>query len=78
MLDLMYLGLKHFRMPQETCVFVPTVVSDGELGTMHVPTLLLIGEGEAIYDPAAALDRARGLSLISAANWCRGPITTCA
>jgi pimeloyl-ACP methyl ester carboxylesterase len=26
---------------------------------MHVPTLLLIGEGEAIYDPAAALDRAR-------------------
>ena len=59
MLDLMYLGLKHFRMPQETLRVVPTVFSDGELGAMHVPTLLLIGEGEAIYDPAAALDRAR-------------------
>jgi pimeloyl-ACP methyl ester carboxylesterase len=26
---------------------------------MHVPTLILIGEREVIYDAAAALDRAR-------------------
>jgi len=28
---------------------------------MHVPTLLLMGEDEVIYDPAAALERARRL-----------------
>jgi pimeloyl-ACP methyl ester carboxylesterase len=57
--ELTYLGLKHFRMPPETVQ--PTAFSDGELRTMHVPTLLLIGEDEVIYDPAAALARARRL-----------------
>jgi pimeloyl-ACP methyl ester carboxylesterase len=56
--DLMYLGLKHFRMPQE---IMPTVFSDGELRAMHVPTLLLLGDREVIYDPATALARARRL-----------------
>jgi pimeloyl-ACP methyl ester carboxylesterase len=60
-LDLMYLGLKHFRIPQETARVMPTVFSDGELRAMHVPTLLLIGDHEVIYDPAKALARAHRL-----------------
>ena len=56
--DLMYLGLKHFRMPQ---AIMPTVFSDGELRAMTVPTLLLLGDREVIYDPATALARARRL-----------------
>ena len=59
--EMMYLGLKHFRIPQETLRVVPTVFSDGELRAMHVPTLLLIGGREVIYDPAMALARARRL-----------------
>ena len=59
--DLMYLGVKHFRIPQETSRVMPTVSSDGELRAMHVPTLLLIGDREVIYDSAAALGRARRL-----------------
>jgi pimeloyl-ACP methyl ester carboxylesterase len=57
----MYLWLKHFRTPQETLRVVPTVFADGELRAMHVPTLLLIGDREVIYDPALALARARRL-----------------
>ena len=34
---------------------------DEELRSLHVPTLLLFGEGEVIYGPAAALIRARRL-----------------
>ena len=60
-LDLMYLGLKHFRLPPETLRVMPTVFSDDELRAMRVPTLLLMGEQEVIYDPAAALARARRL-----------------
>ena len=59
--ELMYLGLKHFRMPPETLRVMPTVFSDGQLRAMRVPTLLLIGEHEVICDPAAALARARRL-----------------
>jgi pimeloyl-ACP methyl ester carboxylesterase len=59
--QLTYLGLKHFRMPPETLRIAPTAFSDAELRAMHVPTLLLMGEDEVIYDPAAALERARRL-----------------
>jgi pimeloyl-ACP methyl ester carboxylesterase len=57
--ELTYLGLKHFRMSPETLRITPTAFSDGQLRAMHVPTLLLMGEDEVIYDPAAALERAR-------------------
>ena len=57
-LDLMYLGLKHFRMPPETLRVMPTVFSDDELRAMPVPTLLLIGDHEVISDPKKALARA--------------------
>jgi pimeloyl-ACP methyl ester carboxylesterase len=60
-LELMYLGLKHFRVPQETLRVVPNLFSDDQLRAMRVPTLLLIGDHEVICDPAAALARARRL-----------------
>ena len=60
-LDLIYLGLKHFRMPFETARVLPAVVSDEQLRSMTVPTLLLIGDHEVISDPARALGRARRL-----------------
>lgn len=61
MLEMMYLGLKHFRMPRQTARIMPAVVPDEGLRTMKVPTLLLIGEHEVISDPASALERARRL-----------------
>ena len=48
-------------MPRETLRVVPTVFADDELRAMRVPTLLLMGEQEVIYDPAKALARARRL-----------------
>jgi pimeloyl-ACP methyl ester carboxylesterase len=59
--NLMYLGLKHIRLPQETLRIVPNVLSDEELRAMRVPTLVLIGDHEVIYDSAMALARARRL-----------------
>jgi pimeloyl-ACP methyl ester carboxylesterase len=59
--ELTYLGLKHFRMPPETLRITPTAFSDDQLRAMRVPTLLLMGEDEVIYDPAAALERGRRL-----------------
>src|SRR5262249_15327734 len=62
-LQLIYLGLKHFRMPPETARVTPTVFSDDELRTLRVPTLVLYGDHEVICDPAAAVARARRLIL---------------
>ena len=59
--DLMYLGLKHFRIPPETLHVVPAAISDADLRAIQAPTLLLLGEHEVIYDPSAALARARRL-----------------
>jgi pimeloyl-ACP methyl ester carboxylesterase len=56
--DLMWLGLKHYRFQPETLRVIPTVFTDDELREMMVPTLLLIGEREVIYDPRRALARA--------------------
>ena len=61
LLDLMYLGLKHFRVPTETLRALPAAFSDDELRAMRVPVLLLFGDHERIYDPAEALARARRL-----------------
>jgi len=60
-LELMYLGMKHFRMPPETKRVAPNPLSDEELRAMQVPVLLLLGDREVIYDPAKALARARRL-----------------
>jgi pimeloyl-ACP methyl ester carboxylesterase len=63
-LDLMYLGVKHFGRPTDTMradrdAAMP--LSDEELQSLHMPVLLLFGDGEVIYDSAGALDRARRL-----------------
>lgn len=60
-LDLIYLGVKHFRMSPETARITANVFSDDELRALHVPVLLLIGENEVMYDPAKALAQARAL-----------------
>jgi pimeloyl-ACP methyl ester carboxylesterase len=60
----MYLGGKHFR-PEYTIVknsVWPTIVyTDEELQALKSPTLLLIGQQEALYSPEAAAARARHL-----------------
>jgi len=58
-LDLVYLGIKHFRFPPGTAQIMPNVYSDGELGALDIPVLMLVGENEVMYDPAEALARAR-------------------
>lgn len=63
-LDLMYLGQKHFRMPPETmrvAANAANALSDDDLRALHVPVLLLIGDGEVLYDAPTALARARRL-----------------
>jgi len=60
-LELTYLGLKHFRVPLETSRVMPVMFSDDQLRSMRVPTLVLIGDHEVICDPVTALARARRL-----------------
>jgi pimeloyl-ACP methyl ester carboxylesterase len=63
-LELMYLGTKHFRMPQATMRVnrgAANALSDDELRSLQMPVLLLFGAGEVIYDPVQACDRARRL-----------------
>jgi len=59
--ELMYLGLKYFRVPLETLRIMPIMFPDDQLREMRVPTLLLVGDHEVICDPARALARARRL-----------------
>jgi pimeloyl-ACP methyl ester carboxylesterase len=61
LLDVFYLGLKHFRVPLETLRVMPVMFPEEQLRAMRVPTLLLVGEQEVICDPGTAMDRARRL-----------------
>jgi pimeloyl-ACP methyl ester carboxylesterase len=63
-LRLMYLGAKHFQIPKATLranAAAASAASDDEIRSLHMPVLLLFGDGEVIYDSAKALDRARRL-----------------
>jgi pimeloyl-ACP methyl ester carboxylesterase len=60
-MDLMYLGIKHFRMPQATLRIAANPLSDDELRELRMPVLLLMGKDEVLCDAAAALARARRL-----------------
>jgi pimeloyl-ACP methyl ester carboxylesterase len=60
-LDVMYLGMKYFRMPSETLRVAASPLSDDELRALQVPVLLLMGDDEVLYDADTALDRARRL-----------------
>jgi pimeloyl-ACP methyl ester carboxylesterase len=57
-LEQLYLGFKHFRCQGEAN---PDIFSDDALRGLQAPTLLLIGQQEVIYDPAASIERARRL-----------------
>ena len=59
--NLMYLGMKHFQMLADTMRIAAHPVSDDELRGVQVPTLLLFGENEVLCDPMEALARARRL-----------------
>ncbi len=54
------LGVKNFH-PRHQIRVLPTVFADGELRQIKVPTLLLIGREEVLYDPEAAVNRAKQL-----------------
>ncbi len=58
-LNLMSLGMKHFRIPKETLRIAADPLSDYDLHEMHVPILVLFGENEVLCDPIEALARAR-------------------
>jgi pimeloyl-ACP methyl ester carboxylesterase len=61
LLDLMYLGIKHFRMPPDTVranASATTPLSDDELRSLHMPMLLLFGDREVICDSWNASARA--------------------
>ena len=58
LLDLIWAGGKHFRVPPEMRRVMPTVFSDDELRVLDMPVLVLTGEQEVIYDPERALARA--------------------
>jgi pimeloyl-ACP methyl ester carboxylesterase len=58
MLDLAYLGGKHFSA---ISMLEPIVYSAEELAKVKTPTLLLIGEQEVICDPIAAIKNAKRL-----------------
>lgn len=59
----MYLGFRHFRVWGNwgSQNLKPQVFPDGELSGMRIPTLLLIGQQEVLYDPVDALERAKKL-----------------
>jgi pimeloyl-ACP methyl ester carboxylesterase len=62
----MYLGMKHFRMPQDTLRInrdAASPVSDDDLRSLRMPVLLLFGDREVICDPAEAFNRAFRLFL---------------
>jgi pimeloyl-ACP methyl ester carboxylesterase len=50
------LGMKYFRLRPTV---LPRACSDEELRSVSAPTLLLIGEQEVLYDPVAAVARAK-------------------
>jgi pimeloyl-ACP methyl ester carboxylesterase len=55
------LGVRGFRYANPRKSIFPRPFSDDQLGAISVPTLLLIGDRERIYDPHKALERAARL-----------------
>jgi pimeloyl-ACP methyl ester carboxylesterase len=53
-----YPGVRYFRLPPTV---LPVPYTDEELGGVRNPTLLLIGQQEALYDPVPAIERAKQL-----------------
>lgn len=55
------LAVKHYRYADPRKSVFTNVFSDKELLSIHTPTLFLAGENEVVYDPVAAIDRAKRL-----------------
>ena len=55
LIDQLSIGIKNYR-PQRP--LIPEVLADDELRSIAVPTLLLVGEKEVVYDPSNAVERA--------------------
>lgn len=55
----MFLGVRHFQFPKGGTY--PSVFTDAELQQMRLPTLLLVGDREVIYDPRRVVSRAKRL-----------------
>ena len=55
----MELGVAGFRYDRSG--IYPSAIPDAELAGIRCPTLVLVGDREMIYDPAAAVERARRL-----------------
>lgn len=53
-----YPGVRYFRLPPTV---LPVPYKDEELNGIKIPTLLLIGQQEALYDPVVAVARAKQL-----------------
>ena len=51
-----FIGIKNFKWSK---VIFPSVFTDAELQRIQVPTLLLIGDREVIYNPLSAMNRAK-------------------
>lgn len=56
--DQFYAGVRYFRLPPTV---LPAPFADEELRGVRSPTLLLIGQQEALYDPVTAIERAERL-----------------
>jgi pimeloyl-ACP methyl ester carboxylesterase len=51
-------GMRHFQTKMKA---IPSVFTDDELRKVEMPTLLLVGDREVIYNPEVALARAKAL-----------------
>lgn len=61
LVDQFHLGVTHFRKSYLNGAPPPLPFTDDELRSLRVPTLLMVGDGEPLYDAAAAVERARRL-----------------
>lgn len=56
LVEQMYLGLRYFKMQANVS---PIAYQEAELRAIQSPALLLIGQQETVYDPGAAIERAK-------------------
>lgn len=69
---LIYLGLKHFRMPSETARIMPTPSSDDELRSMHMPVRTPTQRSVApVQSGASMISRVGVLIMVLAASLAR-------
>jgi pimeloyl-ACP methyl ester carboxylesterase len=60
LIEQIIIGAKAFK-PQELSLGVASVFTDDELRKINIPTLLLVGDHEVVYEPSLVLERAQRL-----------------